>query len=54
MIFSITTGSVSVSRFFGLFDFAGAGDQAGKVAIFVDHLRGGLDADAGCAGYIVG
>ena len=37
-----------------LLDLAGAEQQLLEVAIFDDQLRGGLDADAGHAGHIVG
>ncbi len=37
-----------------LLDLAGAEQQLFQIAIFDDQLRGGLDADAGHAGYIVG
>ena len=36
-----------------LFDFAGAGQQGVEVAVLVDKRRGGLDADAGRAGYVI-
>ncbi len=38
---------------FRLLDFAGAGEQGIEVAICLDQLRGGLDADAGDAGHVV-
>ena len=38
----------------GLHDLAGPGQQGVEVAIFVDELGRGLDADAGHAGDVVG
>ena len=37
-----------------LLDLAGAGEQRFEIAVFVDELRRGLDADAGRAGHVVG
>ena len=38
----------------GLLDLAGACEQRVEIAIFIDELRGGLDADAARARHIVG
>ena len=38
----------------GLFDLACARQQAVEIAVFVDELGGGLDANAGRAGHVVG
>ncbi len=38
----------------GLLDLAGAREQRIEIAIFIDELRGGLDADAFRARHIVG
>ena len=53
LIKATLSGSVRISRRFGCLISPGAGEQRVEIAIFIDELRGGLEADAARARNIV-